>query len=420
MSTTAPYFTRLGAAMATALLMGLAIARPDAAKDAFASKGLPRTVYAAKACAVGEPPLAAGFADVDAVAAVAPVGAPWLEGEAPPQPVLKVVGRSGEATARAPARADIVSIRKHTERRDGAAHETWSIALAPCEGYLLRYQGLDRIEPRLLRQAGPLKFAKADDVAVETRIRVKTGDALGRGPGFAVAAFALDPSRLRGREPVAFSKLSLPASASLCPLALIARAERTRWTALFGDARGRRLPAHAETCRAALDETVVAASGRWLTDSGHGGRTNKVANAALTSDPADPDRLVFAFWGRLASLSPDYFDSQSAAARAAAAREAMTAPLGADRVNASFKAVLPGEAYCYEGLRAGVDGPRLKGLLLLRLERNASGEPLLKVEATGAATRCADLEQPWTFSGAETRFYPHLESTAFAAAPSND
>lgn len=402
--------------MATALLLGLAIARPDVAKDALAQKGLPPSVYAARPCAVGEPPLASGFAAVGDVAAVAPVGAPWIAGETPPQPVIRLLARDGQLLkAHAPARADIVSIGKRTETIGGKAVERWSVSMMPCEGYLVRYDGLARIEPRILRRAGPARFAKSADAAFETRLRVKASETVGAGEGFTVAAFAVTPPKAARGDRHAKIDLAPPAETARCPLALLPRSEQPAWKDRFGDREGRRLPQHADACRAAAPASLTAASGQWLTDSAHGGRTNKVAAALLSRDLSDSDRLVFAFFGRLSSLEPAMFEGD-AAARRKASRDVLSARRGAERVNASFDAILPNTPYCYENLRAGVDGPALNGVLVVELDASAVGEPLLKVEANAAAPNCAALKEPWSFTGAETRFYPHASGGGLAAA----
>jgi len=43
-------------------------------------------------------------------------------------------------------------------------------------------------------------------------------------------------------------------------------------------------------------------------------------------------------------------------------------------------------------------------VILLAVE--AGGEsPLMRIEARSDALRCIDLEEPWSFTGAETTFY---------------
>lgn len=391
--------------MAAALLMGLVIARPQATAGLLARKGLPPTIYAGRVCAVGEAPLAASFANLDEVGAVAPIGALYVDGEAPPAPELAVIAKAGgRLSAQAPARADIVSIGK---RNDARGRASWSVTLAPCSGVLVRYDGLETVDAKILNHLTP-EFAASDAATAETRIRVKAGEPLGEAGRFTLRAYALPPSPTPAKD-VKFSTLALGADAARCPFEFLSKSERPKWTALFGDAAGGRRPELAASCAARAPTKIVGAEGDWLTDSSFGARTNKIADAVLAQDLSDPTRLIFAFYGRLASLDPALFDAPEDAQRRAA-RGFLSAPRGGDRINAAFHDVAPGGAYCYEGLRAGVDGPRYRGVILLMLTINKTTKaPLMTIEARPAAS-CAALKTPstygGTFTGAETRFYP--------------
>lgn len=401
------YFTRLAAAITASLLMGVLIARPESGRDALARKGLPPSVHAAKPCPVGEPPLSEGFAPVGSVAALAPVGARFVHGEPPPPPILRVIGRiSAGVEAQAPARVDIVSITKVLDAAGGAA--TWSVRMMPCEGYVVSYDGLRDVDAKLLRRAGSAAAAfknAPETLALDTRFRLRAGDRIGSGEAFTVSVHTVTPSRKGG--PRAFAGVALDEARALCPVAVLPRSVRGDWTQRFGDAAGRRLPDHAESCRADVAERIAAAGGLWLTDSGHGGRTNKVAIAALSGDLSDADRLVFAFFGRVASVTPDLFapKPKGGAAAQAAIEAPLTAIRGRERINAPFETVVEGAPYCYEKLRAGIEGPRLDAVLVLQLVRNRAGEPLLKVEAIPQVTSCEALKEPWSFTGRETSFY---------------
>ncbi|MBY0422561.1 MAG: hypothetical protein K2Q06_09670 [Parvularculaceae bacterium] len=402
---TSPYFTRLAAAITAALLLGVLIARPESGRDALARKGLPPSVHAAKPCPVGEPPLSQGFAAIENVVALAPVGARYVHGEAAPPPVLRVIGRKA-LDAQAPARVDVVSIAKTLDDSGGAAR--WSVRMMPCEGYVVAYDGLSTVDAKILRRAGPgaADLAKArEGGAIDTRIRLKAGDRVGSGDAFSVAVYAVTPARKGG--PSAFAEAALDPQRAQCPVAVLPRGDRGAWTGLFGDVSGRRLPKHAETCRADLADGAGAVEGLWLTDSGHGGRTNKVASVALSGDLSDKSRLIFSFFGRLSSVTPAMFASsaQKDALGEAVIEAPLTAMRGRERINAPFGEIVEGAPYCYEKLRAGIDGPRLDGVLVLQLVRNKAGEPLLKAEAIPHVSTCEALKEPWSFTGGETSFY---------------
>jgi hypothetical protein len=55
-------------------------------------------------------------------------------------------------------------------------------------------------------------------------------------------------------------------------------------------------------------------------------------------------------------------------------------------------------------VRAGYDGPRVEGVLLLRIDRSG-GPELMRIEARADAQDCLSLPEPWAFTGRETSFF---------------
>ena len=160
-------------------------------------------------------------------------------------------------------------------------------------------------------------------------------------------------------------------------------------------------------CRTALLDVPGTAQGAWFTDASHNALTSKVSTIALAPDSIDPERLVFALHGRLASLTPDLialspFQEEQ---RAAATKDFLTFEKKDGRINAPFSEVKASETYCYERLRANFVGPKINGIILLKINEAEGTPPLMQVEARGDASTCLDLPEPWEFSGNETTFY---------------
>lgn len=400
-----PYFTRLAAATTAGLLLALALANARVLTAAPKAKPTPPSAYASKECAIGEAIFAAGFARANEVLSVTPVGPPQIKGEPAPAPLLRIIGRDGtKLSVIAPAKGEIVAVAKSVHSLDHNRIESWSVTMIPCADHLVTLDGLAALDRKVMRKLGAI--APSDGAFVkETRIKVSAGDVIGEAARFDVALFSSNGLTAKKRQSGVQDYLSPPAFAARCPLEHFNRVDGPVWRALFGDSRGARLPGSQSACATSQIASPTAAQGVWLTDSSHGARTNKIASAALTSDFADPGRLVFSFFGRLASLDASAFDAPDAAQRAEAARTYLTAQRGRERINAPFSEIVPDAAYCYENLRAGLDGPRLKGVVIMMLTANASGAPILKVEAISSANKCETLREPWTFTGSETAFF---------------
>ncbi|MBB5517484.1 hypothetical protein [Amphiplicatus metriothermophilus] len=435
------YFARLAGVLAAAALLGLAIARPEAGRLAVeraSDLAPPRAALADRACPAGQPALTHPFAPLEDVLSVSPLGAATAPGEPLPAPHIRVNTRRGETVFErrsvdvlAPARADIVAIERRIERDETgrAAATSWTLRLKPCASVSVYYDRLDSVAESLIRRAGGLsafvELGGPDHIAVETRIRVREGEFLGRADGFDVGLYDLAvppapfarPERYRYDAFARAEVLDAPPSLldairpdlarARCALDYLPRDLREAWTAKLGDAWGVRRAKGENACRTALIDAPGAAQGVWFTDASHNALTSRVSAIALAPDAIDPERLVFALHGRLRSLKPEMVALPPALEdrRAGATRDFLSFEKGAGLVNPPFDAVRENQIYCYQGLRANFVGPRINAVLLLQLSRAADGARLMKLEARGDALSCDALPAPWSFTGAETTFY---------------
>lgn len=435
------YYVRLGAVIVVAAILGTIIAKPDAGRGVIESlaAGAPDSApLSARACAVGEAPLAAGFAPLGDVLSVSPLGAVTAPGEPLPTPYIRINTRKGgtvferrKTKALAPARADITAIERRVERDDDgkALTESWTVHFAVCDKVSFYYDRLDSIDESILRRAGGLKnfveIGGPDHVALQTQIRVRTGETIGEADGFdvglhdagAAPAQMARPERYETRPYQHAAVFDAPApliaaitpdqARARCAIDYLPRAVSAEWAQKLGDAWGMRRARGENACRAALIDAPGSAQGAWFTDASHNALTNKVSAIALAPDAVDPARLIFSLHGRLASLRPDMvaLNPMLEEEREAAARDFLTFERSEhERINTPFDQVSEGETYCYERLRANFVGPRINGVLLLRIEKTAGGAPLMKIEARPDAFTCRDLDA-WEFTGAETTFY---------------
>ena len=439
------YFIRLGAVVCVAVILGAVIFKPMAGRDALerlAANAPESAPLATRACAMGEAPLSGGFAPIDDVLSVSPLGAVTAPGEPLPTPYIRINTRKGsnvferrETNALAPARADITAIERHVRRdADGkAVAVSWSVHFAACDKISFYYDGLDDVEESIVRRAGGLKnfieIGGPDDLAVETRIRVRAGDVIGVAHGFDVGLNDLGappaqmarPERYRTNPyqhaavfdtpPSLIAAITPDHARARCPIDYMAKGLSTEWATKLGDSWGMRKAKGDNACRTALVDAPGSAQGAWFTDASHNAITNKVSAIALAPDAIDPGRLIFSLHGRLASLKPDMvaLNPMLEDEREAASKDFLTfeqADAG-ERINTPFDKVKEGQTYCYERLRANFVGPKINGVLLLRIDpaAQAGGAPLMKIEARPEAFTCLDLEEPWSFTGKETTFY---------------
>ena len=437
------YYTRLAAVLFTAALLVGAILKPEAGREAvkratLAAASMEKTPSAARPCAIGEPAFAGPFAPIDDVLSVSPLGGVTAPGEPLPAPYVRINMRAGETAfqrrttnALAPARADITAIERHVDRDDeGRSYvHTWTVHFRSCETVSFYFGRLDKISEAILQKAGGLRafteLGGPDHLAVATNIRVQTGDVIGESDGFDVALHDLSatPAQLEaperyaanpysrasalGASPDLIAAITPPIDKARCALDYLPQNLRKDWTALLGDSWGIRRARGDDACRAAVADAPGAARGVWFTDAAHNAATTKVSAVALSPDAVDPERLIFALHGRLASLTPalvalpPMMDEEAADA----AKDFLSFEKGDGRINTNFDDVKDGETYCYERLRTNFVGPQINGVMLVRRATPDDGPALLKIEARGDVFRCIDLEEPWAFTGNETVFY---------------
>lgn len=435
------YYLRLAAALTAAGLLGVAIVNPAGGKTAaarVAAIGGGDVPLSERPCADAASALDIGFAPIEDVLSVSPLGGVTAPGEALPAPAIRLNTKKGQSifsrrqtTALAPAKAEVTAIERRTFRdADGVAvRESWTIHFSVCDSVRLAYDDLDKIDAGLFRRAGGLaamsEIGGPDHLAAAVRVKVKKGDVLGKADGFDVLledrrapAAALDrPERYVTNAYAVASAISAPekvlaaiatdAGHIQCPLDYLPEALAAEWKGKLGDAWGMRAAKGENACRAALADLPGAAQGAWFTDASHNGRTDKVSAVALAPDAIDPERLILALHGRVRTINAEMvaLAPPLEEERASAARDFFTFEKGGGRINPAFDEVKPGDPVCYQGLRANFVGPRINAVILLGLEAGGDGAPpLMKVEAF-PVTSCFDLEEPWAFTGAETTFY---------------
>ena len=440
------YFTRVAAVGLVAALLGAAIFKPQSGvryvEKAASFRPDPEMV-SAKPCARGEAPLRGAFAPIDDVLSVSPLGGVTAPGETLPAPTIRVNTRRGDSVferrttdALAPSKAEVTAIeRRATRNEDGAvASLRWTVHFSPCAGVSVFYDDLDEISPRLVEAAGGLaafeELGGPDHLAIRTAVRVRAGEALGRADGFDVGLVDANAAPTQAARPEryassAFERAGLfEASADLmriietdvsrarCPIDYMPTRVAATWSEKLGDAWGMRRAKGENACRTALADVPGTAQGAWFTDSSHNGATAKVSAVALAPDAVDPTRQVFALHGRLKSLNADMvaLNPKLDDERDAATRDFLTFDAEEGRINPRFDQVKAGDIVCYEGLRANFVGPRINAIFFMQMieeeaEDDTPGATLMKLEARGDATACADVEEEWAFTGAETTFY---------------
>ena len=434
------YLTRIGATCVAAALLGVMIAKPDAgrryAEKAAALKPEPK-VMAPRACASGEAVLKSAFAPIDDVLSVSPLGGVTAPGETLPAPTIRINTKKGatvferrRTTALAPSRGEITAIERHQSRKaDGTVEKVrWTVHFAPCENVALYFDDLDDVAPGIVKAAGGLvafeELGGPDHLAIKTSIRIREGEEIGAADGFDVGLIdfkasesnAARPERYKpapyahatafDASPELLKAISMDASKARCPLDYLPREMKAEWSSKLGDAWGMRRARGEDACRTAVADIAETAQGAWFTDASHNGVTSKVSAIALAPDAVDPQRQIFALHGRLRSLTAEMvgLNPMLTEEREAAARDFLSFDSGLNGANTPFSLVKEGEIYCYDGLRANFVGPRINGVILLEAN-NEEGATLMQMEARSDYVSCADLPEPWAFSGNETTFY---------------
>ncbi len=440
------YATRLAAALFTAALLGAAIAWPKAGTQfiegaASIAARADGAAMESRACAIGEPALSGPFAPLDDILSISPLGGVTAPGETLPAPYIRINTKSGERAferrrtrALAPARADIIAIERHVERDDAGRAQglAWTVHFRACKDISFYYGRMSEIDARLLERAGGLgaftELGSPDHMALETRLRVQTGDVIGATDGFdiglhdlaAAPASLARPERYRTNafaraelfdaSPRLMALITPAAAIARCAIDYMPKDDKDAWAAKLGDAWGIRRAKGENACRTALVDTPGAAQGAWFTDAAHNAATTKVSAIALSPDAIDPDRLIFALHGRLPSLTQDMVAAAGAKPGAPDGKDVvsdfLSFRMGEGRINTAFSDVDDYQMRCYQRLRTNFIGPLINGVVLLQRQPGADGAPdLLRIEARGDVSSCIDLAEPWTFTGNETVFY---------------
>ncbi|MEO0400065.1 MAG: hypothetical protein AAF224_11675 [Pseudomonadota bacterium] len=456
-------YTRQIAAVLVAAALIATVLHPRESKDvavmaAAGASAFDRTptAMATRACPIAGSVLTAPVANIDDVISVSPLGGVTAPEEPLPAPHIRINTKRAEAgfdrretSVFAPAKADIVAIERRIRRNlDGTGvGQSWTVYLSVCEDVSLFIDDLDSISPSIIRAAGGVKaftnIDGADHTAVKTQIRVRAGEEIGRADGFDMglsdrgrapknlvrpARYQTNPyvkARALNADPELVAALSHDHARAQCPLDYYSPKIAEAWSARLGDAFGMRRAKGDNACRTAVLDMPGTAQGAWFTDAALNAAVSKVSAVSLAPDTIDPKRQIFALHGRLPSLSPKMVNltPKQVKAREEAARDFLSfarkrgAGQNQGNVNTAFALTKPGETYCYEGLRANFIGPRINGVMLLRVEEptdthagatNGDGAQTgvrMRIEARSDAQSCTDLATPWAFSGDETIFF---------------
>ncbi len=435
------YVTRLIASIVVSALLMAAIFQPTApmrlAENAASLRPTPASL-ANRTCPLAGSLFTHPFADIGDVISVSPLGGVTAPGEPLPAPYIRINTRKGanqferrQTSVTSPARAEIKAIeRRILRRQDGRAKgQSWTVHFTVCEEVSFYLGDLDTVDPEIIRRAGGLaafeEISGPDHVAATMDVRVRPGTQIGLADGFDVG---VEDQRIAPKELIRPERYATSAyltarvfdvptqlidaiatdhTRAQCPLDYFPTELQTAWTGMLGDAFGMRRAKGEDACRAALVDVAGTAQGAWFTDAANNAVATKVSAIALASDNVDPSRQILSLHGRLKSLTPDMvaLTPKQRTAREAAAKDFLTFSQGQGLVNRHFADTLRRQMYCYEDLRANFVGPRIVGVILLQVTEDETGAPRMKLEARSDAMACADLQQPWAFTGAETTFY---------------
>ncbi len=450
--------TRLGAALFTAGIFGFLIfkplAGPTAVKSIAANNPLALTSLAERPCRSAEAVVTSDFTNFENVLSISPLGGVTAPGEILPVPYIRINTRNDgtpfqrmATPVKAPANADIIAIERRLVRDgqgEGATKRaSWTVHFKPCDAIHIAYDRLDEIDADLIERAGGLsafsEIGGPDHLAKEVSLRVASGAIIGNADGFDVALHddnaeyqdMARPERYR-KNPYAKAELFNVApsliktitpdhSRARCALDYLRTEDHDAWSAKLGDAWGIRRAKGDDACRTALIDLKGTAQGAWYTDAAHNGAATKISAIALAPDTINPDRMVFALHGRLASLTEDMVGAPSFAAISGKESvniaslntgpdEFITFEKGTGRVNRAFDEIRDGGIYCYERMRVNFIGPRINGVFLLQKisETNVAGRQIsdmLKIEARDDIMSCGDVDSDVTLSEAATGFF---------------
>jgi len=295
-------------------------------------------------------------------------------------------GRIGVMSARRGApdeRADIAAfapVEARVLRVAGDPDAGYSIDLQPCDGMLVRFEGLERIAPQL----AAIRDGRADAL-------VRSGDRLGVGPGFRLLA-----SDLRDTAPVVrrlgVSERRL-AGAAVCPLGLYPDILEAGLASKLGDEWGLKRARGPAACGDLGG--AGSAAGAWRANA-----DDTAPGVILAADPFNENRARLWLGADGAAASHAMIDLPRAdiLTRIRFAGSEFVFPLADEgRVNVIPTAGSRG-VHCIENLRAGAAGPRVRAVVLSDYRDDADGEGALRVEIRDDVESCSDLPQPWRLS----------------------
>ncbi|MEM6413768.1 MAG: hypothetical protein AAF720_03835 [Pseudomonadota bacterium] len=415
-----------------------------------------QTPYSERECPRSRPVLTRAVANLDDVISISPLGGVTAPEEPLPAPHIRINTKRStgfqrrQTTVFSPAKADIIAIERRIDRAENGTgvSQSWTVHFSVCQDIRFFLSDLDSVSEEIVTRAGGVKafseMTGPDNTAVETQIRVRAGDVIGMADGFDMglsdfikpAKNLVRPERYRSNPYTTARVLNTDASLiaaiehdhtrAQCPLDYFSDGVAAIWSDRLGDSFGIRKAKGDNACRAAVLDLDGAAQGAWFTDASLNAAVSRVRAISLAPDTIDPARQIFALHGRLPSLSPDMINltPKQVSARQRAARDFLTFEHGKGDINPPFALTEMGKTYCYDGLRANFVGPRVNGVVLLRVEdpnEEGSGSVVgdtqvrvqsrhelgarMRIEARADALSCSDLEKPWAFTGNETLFF---------------
>jgi len=461
--------TRLGAGLFTAVVLGVIIYNPLAGSNAvkkIANNTPLGGGHVERPCRLRGDVLTTDFTDFENVLSISPLGGVTAPGEILPAPYIRINTKNDgspfqrrSTSVKMPANADIVAIERHLIKQgEGSKFKpSWTVHFIPCEGIQVAYERLDSLSPVLIERAGGVasfhEIGGPEHLAKEVSLKIEAGKAIGNGDGFNVTlhdenAESLEmarPERYRRNPYVRAEIFNVPASLmkiitpdhskARCALDYLSPPDRKAWSSKLGDSWGIRRAKGENACRTALIDLKGTAQGAWYTDAAHNGNTTKISAIALAHDTINPDRLIFAFHGKLPSLTTSMIGNSSLAGLKKEATlltnanqegdhkyasNDLSSPLqgdfitfekGSGTTNRSFDEVRDGELYCYDKMRVNFVGPKVRGIILMQksLPENDQVHGMLKIEARDDILSCADLSPDFgekdAFSEKATGFF---------------
>ncbi len=456
---------RLGAGLATACVLGLAIFNPLAGPKAVKSIANTNPLGGASKIdlpcksggRIGDHVITADFTDFENVLSISPLGGVTAPDEVLPAPYIRINTKNDGSPfqrrltpVKVPANSDIIAIERHLLDEGGTLRPSWTVRFQPCEGIQIAYERIDELSNTLIQKAGGLasflEIGGPKHLAREVSIEVDSGSIIGVADGFDILlhderAEALEmarPERYRKNPYVRADLFDVPAtlirkispdhSKSRCALDYLSQTDREVWSAKLGDAWGIRRAQGENACRTALIDLKGTTQGAWYTDAAHNGATTKVSAIALAPDTINPERMIFAFHSKLPSLSPDMIATPSAkdvidsqlpqtspeqetAKSATQTQSFITFEKGSGRINRAFDEVRDGALYCYENMRVNFVGPKVRGIIVMQRKSSAESPEgdLLTIEARNDLLSCKDIvendAEKFSFSDNATGFF---------------